>query len=84
MSQKKRKPKTKEDNPPNFTKPDAKWYKSMKIWFMAFLGLVLIRLVLFVAAEGKFNTDDIWLRIFLVTFGSVIAWWYVKKRIKEK
>lgn len=82
-SQKKKSIKRKENKPPSFEKPDAKWYRSMKIWFGVFLGLVLFRFIMFFVAEGKIRTDDIWFRILLVTFGTVIAWWYVKKRDKE-
>lgn len=61
-------------------KPEAKWYKKMQIWFGLFLGLVLIRMILFLIADGKLRTDDIWFRLLLVSFGTLIAWWYVKKR----
>ncbi|NLT96439.1 MAG: hypothetical protein GXW85_13095 [Clostridia bacterium] len=63
-----------------FAKPDAKWYKKMKILFAIFLGLVALRGLMFLAAGGKLRTDDIWLRILLVSFGTLVAWWYVKKR----
>ncbi|MGI6225543.1 MAG: hypothetical protein ACOYJ1_04725 [Peptococcales bacterium] len=85
MSPKKRNSKRKENSSQNkFQKPDAKWYKSMKIWFGLFLGLVALRMLLFVVAQGKLRVDDIWFRFLLISFGTLVAWWYVNKRPKEK
>lgn len=86
MKNKKYRHRNKEDEnnqPVSFTKPDAKWYRSIKLWFGAFLGLILIRMIFFVYSQGKFNFDDIWLRILLVSLGTLIAWWYVSKREKK-
>lgn len=78
----KRKTKQKEKKP-EFAKPDIKWYKSMKIWFGIFLVLVLFRFSLFFISNGEIQTNDIWLRVLMITFGTLLAWWYVKRRDKE-
>ena len=62
------------------SKPSARWYKITKVLFGVFLGLVVFRMLLFIMADGKIRTDDIWFRILFVSFGTLLAWWYVKKR----
>ena len=63
---------------------DNKWYKKVKLWLYLFLALVIVRILMFIFSEGKVQTDDILLRLALVSLGTVLAWWYVSGKAKKK
>ncbi|MDK2824290.1 MAG: hypothetical protein PWQ67_1796 [Clostridia bacterium] len=72
--------KIKKNNIKQSQKTSAKWYKSISFWFIIFLGFVIIRFVSFLIFEGQIRTDDIWLRLLVISLGTLVAWWYVSKR----
>ncbi|MFZ7102695.1 MAG: hypothetical protein ACOWWO_08550 [Peptococcaceae bacterium] len=82
MSAPKQEKRKRKENKPRFSKPDQKWYKSMRILFFIFLGLLVLRLVMFLAAEGQsqINLKGIGFRLLVISFGTLVAWWYVKQR----
>jgi hypothetical protein len=72
--------KIKKNNIKQSQKTSAKWYKSIIFWFIIFLSFVIIRFVSFLIFEGQIRTDDIWLRLLVISLGTLVAWWYVSKR----
>lgn len=82
MAKNKQAKRKRRESNPQFAKPDKKWYSKMKILFFTFLALIIVRLIIFLGAEGEnpVNLGGIIIRLLLISFGTIVAWWYVKKR----